>query len=104
MEEGQTTQWPIEKGQTTQWPIEEGQTTQWPIEKGQTTQWPIEKGQKNKGRSTKCYTENKISSNTNSTKTRVELTRFRRVSSSCSTSGTSCYSNYKLCNMLWTRK
>ena len=34
-------------------------------EEGQTTQWPKEKGQKEKQRSTKHYTENKRSSNTN---------------------------------------
>jgi hypothetical protein len=40
------------------------------IEEGQTTQWPKEKGQKDKQRSTKHYTENLRSSNTNPTKNR----------------------------------
>ena len=55
---------------------------------GQKTECPKEKGQKDKQRSTKHYTKNKQSSNTNSTKTSGELVRSGRESSSCSTSGT----------------
>jgi hypothetical protein len=39
-------------------------------EEGWTTQWSIEKGHKDKQLSTKHYTENRRSSNTNSTKIR----------------------------------
>ena len=46
------------------------------------------KGQMDKQRSTKHYTENKRSSNTNPTKTRGELRCSWRVGSSCSTIGT----------------
>ena len=50
------------------------------IEEEQTTQWPKEKGQKEKQRSTKHYTENKRSSNTNP-KNRVSWTTHKRKSS-----------------------
>jgi len=51
-------------------------------------QWPNEKGQKDKQRSTKHYTENYRSSNTNPTKTGVKRRCSGRVSSFSSTSGT----------------
>jgi len=55
------------------------------IVEGQTTQWPKEKVERDKQRSTKYYTENKRSSNTNLTKTGDKLRCSGRVSSSCST-------------------
>ena len=58
------------------------------IVEGQTTQWPKEKVERDKQRSTKYYTENKRSSNTNLTKTGDKLRCSGRVSSSCSTCGT----------------
>ena len=50
--------------------------------KTETTHWPKEKGQKDKQRSTKHYTENKRSRNTNIPKSGGELRCSGRVSSS----------------------
>jgi hypothetical protein len=44
---------------------------QWPKEEGQTMQWPKENRQKDIQISTKLFTENKRSSNTDPTKNRV---------------------------------
>jgi hypothetical protein len=53
------------------------------MNEGQTIQWTKEKGQTDKQQSTKHYTEKETLS-----KTKDELSSSRRVSSSCSTSGT----------------
>jgi hypothetical protein len=53
-----------------------------------TTQWPKEKRQKDKQLSTKHYTENRSSSNTNPTKTGGELRCSGKVSSYCPTCDT----------------
>jgi len=56
------------------------------IEEEQTTQWPKEKAQKDKQRSTTYTTKDRVSRSP--LKAGGELRCSRRVSSSCSTSGT----------------
>jgi hypothetical protein len=54
----------LDEEQTTQWLKEEEQTTQWLKDEEQTTQWLKEKGQKDKQRSTKHKTTDRVTRST----------------------------------------